>query len=151
MEISSLVSGKNLTLAGSVFVLVMLLKTSFPEFFKSNAGKRLLPVLPMLLAVVAAFFGFCDVALAPSWQDKLMTGLLTGAYASWFYKVGRTTILGRDLEAPLGGVSVPPTEPDATPSEVPPVVVATATAAPATPAPPAAAAAHVDPPTAGGA
>lgn len=111
-EVSELVSGRNATLAGAAFVAVALLKNLAPGFVGTRVGKRLLPVLPVLLCIVGAFLGFADPAMTATWQDKMMVGLLSGATSAWLFKMGKTTVLGRGLDLSPSSPSVPPPAPE---------------------------------------
>lgn len=96
--ITDMISGKNLMLSGAVFAVVASVKTVAPSIQSSKVGQRLLPILPVILGALAALAGFCDVALAPRWQDRVVVGILSGAFSGHFFKMGKTSLLGMDLD-----------------------------------------------------
>ena len=112
----SLVSLVNLGLSLAIFALVVTLKRAWPEFVASRAGQRALPVIPMLLGVILALAGFRDAAVT-RWQDVIVVGLLSGAFAASIFKIGRTSVLGKGLEA--AGLELPEDPPKAAPAPAP--------------------------------
>lgn len=133
MMLDQLLTGRNLALAGGVFVLMSLVKNLvLPKFWLGNIGQRLLPVLPIVLGVSGAFAGLCD---CNGWQDKLLIGLIAGWASSHTFKLGKTSILGYGID---GGSEETPSDPatpaPATPAPTPATPVAPA--APTTPATP---------------
>ena len=100
MMIDQLLTGRNLMLAGAIFVILTAMKTPFKDFWASHWGQRLLPVLPLVLGIGGGFLGLCDCA---TWQDKLLIGILAGFASANFFKVGKTTVLGYGLPEMGGG------------------------------------------------
>lgn len=96
MNVEDLVTGKNLELAGSIFVLMSVIKQIVPTFWKTKIGQRILPVLPILIGVAGAFIGLCENCV--TWQDKLLIGLLAGAAAAHTFKLARTSLVGYGLD-----------------------------------------------------
>jgi len=97
MDLASLLTGRNLAFSGFIFVVVALLKQYFAAFFASPSGQRVLPVLPIVIALAGAFLGFSDAIV---WQDKVVLGFLIGFTTMGSFKIGRTSVLGRGLAAP---------------------------------------------------
>jgi len=98
---STLVSPKNFALAASILVVISFARNIAPALFSKRWMQRVLPVLPLLLSSAAFAFGFGDAGETPTWQDKLIAALLTGAASSSIYKFGRTTVLGRGMTAEI--------------------------------------------------
>lgn len=115
-----LLTGKNMTFAGSILVVLSVLRRPLLEFWKSVYGQRLLPVAPLLLGVGGSFAGMTD---GVTWQDKVMLGLICGFTAGHMFKVGKTSLLGYGLDSEEE--IVPPTAPEAV---IPNVVVSTSPA-----------------------
>ena len=92
MDLTSLVTGKNLVLAGGAFALTTTMRMSFKDFFKTRAGERLLPILPVLLGVIGALMGICENAA--TWQDKLIIGFIAGFTAGHLFKMGKASVMG---------------------------------------------------------
>lgn len=114
MDVSTILTGTNLLLAGAIFVLLTVGRLVFPGFYVSRLGQRLLPVLPLVLGVVGALLGMCSNA--PTWQEKVLVGIIAGFAASNLFKIGKTTVIGWGLpdkptsEAPKlpdGGADTP--------------------------------------------
>jgi len=95
--VNDLVSVRNLSVATAIVVFLLTLKGAIPAFFEKVWVRRVMPVMPVLLGVAAAFTGFAEIVAPPTWQNKLVIGVLTGAAAATFYKVGRTSILGQGI------------------------------------------------------
>jgi hypothetical protein len=100
MDLTSLITGKNLVLAGGVFALTTTIRMSFKEFFKTRGGERLLPVLPIVLGVIGALMGICENVT--TWQDKLMVGVIAGFTAGHLFKMGKTSMMGIGLPEKKG-------------------------------------------------
>jgi hypothetical protein len=98
LDVSSLVTGKNLLLAGSVFALTTGAREMFKAFFASTLGQRFLPVLPLVLGVIGALLGICDGA--SEWQSRLAVGLIAGFAAGHLFKVGKTSLMGAGIDEP---------------------------------------------------
>ena len=95
MMLEELLTGRNISLAGGIFVVTWAIKGFlFPEFWKGRLGQRFLPLLPLALGLAGAFCGVCDCAV---WQDKLLIGLIAGWASSNVFKIGRTSIMGYGL------------------------------------------------------
>ena len=92
-----LVSPRNLGVATAIVVFIATFRGAVPSLFERPTVRRLLPVLPVLLGVAAAFGGFTETVGPASWQNRLVIGILTGAAAASLYKVGKTTVLGQGL------------------------------------------------------
>ena len=95
MLIDQLLTGPNVAFAGSIMVIVSMLRSYFKEFWKTAAGQRLLPMLPLVLGQAGAFVGMTD---AHTWQDKVVIGLIAGYAAAHSFKVGKTSVMGYGLE-----------------------------------------------------
>lgn len=106
MDPSSLVSGKNAALAAAIVVVLAFARGSAPALFQKRAVQRVLPVLPVIMGILGIFCGFGEGG--DCWQNKLVSGLLTGAAASTLYKVGRTSILGQGLDPSASDPPPPP-------------------------------------------
>jgi hypothetical protein len=96
MDLSSLLTGKNAAFAAGLIAVVSGLRAVFPYVFESKVGARLLPLLPMVLGVAGAFLlgGHID---ATTVQTKVGVGLLAGLVAAQSYKIGRTTVAGKNV------------------------------------------------------
>lgn len=115
--------GLDLTLAGIAFVLTFFAKALFRDFFKQHkVGTRLLPALPVILGVVAAFLFWvpkgADAATSmpsslPSgetgaswliwWKQTFGAGILNGFYSMGFFQLVRRAIFGKDDGKGVGG------------------------------------------------
>ena len=125
MLLDQLLTGRNLMLAGGIFVLMSVMRVPMKDFYDSRLGQRLLPLIPIVLGVAGAFAGLCDGKV---WQDKLLIGLIAGWASSHTFKLGRTSVMGYGLpDADGDGI------PDALESTAAPAntVAAPAPAAPA--------------------
>ena len=109
-DLSSLLTGENAALVGGILAICSTLKGSFKGFFKSNAGQRLLPLMPVLLGIMAAMSGIGDAG-ENAWQSKLVLGVIAGFTAGQLFKAGKTSVFGwgfEDQPAQLeGGSSTP--------------------------------------------
>lgn len=94
MMFEELLTGRNVSLAGGIFVCLSMAKKMAPAFFKARVGQRVLPVLPIILGEIGAFINLSD---AVKWQDKLLVGLIAGWAAGNVFKVGKTSLLGYGL------------------------------------------------------
>lgn len=95
LDLASLVTGRNLVLAGAAFVITSTLRTTFKAFFATRLGTRMLPLLPIMLALIGAFLGVGEGA--ETWQDKLVLGLIAGFAAGHLFKMGKTSVMGIGL------------------------------------------------------
>jgi hypothetical protein len=114
MDLTLILTGPNLLLAGGLFVVTTTLKSVFPGFFATKAGQRVLPILPLLLGVLGAFLGFASGSGA--WQSQVVMGLLCGFAAANFFKIGKTTVMGWGLGDPVPGPYQPPPTGDPVPA-----------------------------------
>jgi len=101
MDPTVLVSPKNFALAAAILVVISFARNTAPTFFARRPVQRFLPLLPIILSCAAFGLGFGDAGDTPTWQDRLVAAVLTGAAASATYKVGRTTVLGRGMDAEM--------------------------------------------------
>lgn len=109
IDLTSLITGKNLVLAGGSFALTTSMRASFKDFFATRAGARLLPLLPVIFGIVGALMGVCDGVTA--WQDRVMLGALLGFTAGHVFKMGKQSIMGIGIPEkvePDEGSSPPP-------------------------------------------
>jgi len=132
MMFEQLLTGRNLMLAGAIFVIMTVMKTPFKEFWASRWGQRVLPIIPVVLGIGGGFAGLCD---CNTWQDKLLIGLLAGFASAHIFKMGKTSVMGYGLPD-LDGDGVP----DAPAATITPAEAITAVPAPAPVAAPAPAA-----------
>lgn len=136
MMLEELLTGRNISLAGGVFVVMAIGKNYIaPKFWTGKIGQRLLPVIPLALGIGGAFLGFCDCT---TWQDKLAIGLIAGWASSHTFKLGKTSVLGWGI-GDADGDGVPDAPPAPAPAPVAAPVPAPAPAPEAAPAAPAAA------------
>jgi len=95
MESVELLSGANVALVSLVLMLTAALKLIFSEAFATTLGQRLLPVVPIVLGVIGAFAGISETG--STWQEKLVSGLMSGISAAAAYKLGKTTVMGQGI------------------------------------------------------
>lgn len=119
MMIDELITGKNISLAGGVFVVISASRKPLQPFWDTPFGQRLLPLSPLILGVAGALIGMAD---AESWQDRLVIGLIAGYASAHTFKVGKTTLLGygltdEDTEVPT--VQPKPSGPTPSPAPAP--------------------------------
>ncbi len=91
MDLATLLQGNNLLLMGGTVAVVTTMRTMFPVFFTKHWGERVLPLLPLLVAVIGAL---CGVSEGDTVSEKVAIGLLAGFTAGQLFKIGRTTFLG---------------------------------------------------------
>lgn len=113
LDLTSLLTGKNLLLTGGVFALTTAIREVFKVFFASASGQRILPVIPLIFGVAGALAGVCDGVV--EWQGRLMLGLIAGFAAGHLFKIGKTTFMGSGVEDPEPP-STPPSPPSTPPS-----------------------------------
>jgi hypothetical protein len=99
LDVSNLITGKNLLLGGAAFALTTGARETFKGFFASVLGQRLLPLVPLVLCVAGALMGICDGAT--EWQSRLALGLIVGFAAGHLFKIGKTSIMGAGIEEPV--------------------------------------------------
>lgn len=94
-DLVSLLTGANAALVGAIVAILSTLKALFPNLFTKPAMLRLLPIMPIFLAIGAVFVGCGEAGSADSgWQNKLVLGCLVGFTAGQLYKAGKTSIFG---------------------------------------------------------
>lgn len=98
MDMTDLLSGSNMMLAGAIFVLISGIKMVAPGFFQTKAGQRLLPVLPPILGIGGAFAGFGPPGY--NVQNKIMLGVIAGYVAAHSFKICKSSVLGFGLSGP---------------------------------------------------
>lgn len=96
MDPSTLVSEKNAALAAAIVTVLAFARGAAPALFLKRPVQRVLPTLPILMGITSIFAGFGEGGT--TWQDRLVSGILTGAAASALYKIGRTSLLGQGLD-----------------------------------------------------
>lgn len=99
-DVAMLMSGENAAMVAAIVVLITALRRLWflKEFFKSRAGERLLPILPIMLGLLATFLGFGNAEdMGGTWQDKVVLGMVAGFTAGQLFKMGRTSIFGWGL------------------------------------------------------
>lgn len=94
MDLSYVLTGKNLLLLSAVFAMTQVLKSSIPWFTYSVMGQRLIPILPIVLGVIGSLVGLCS---ENSWPDRVAIGIIAGFSAGQMFKVGKTTLLGKGV------------------------------------------------------
>jgi hypothetical protein len=88
-------TGMNGSLVLVIFVLMTTLKSALPQKVSTSPWfQRALPVIPEVLGLAGAMAGITD---AVGWRNRLVVGLVAGFIASKFFKIGRTTVLGRGV------------------------------------------------------
>jgi hypothetical protein len=125
MLLDQLLTGRNIMLAGGVFVLMSVLRYPLKDFWDSRLGQRLLPILPVALGVAGAFAGLSD---AHGWQDRLLVGLIAGWASAHTFKLGRTSLMGYGLPD-ADGDGIPDVLQQAAPNQAAPVAAPTNPAA----------------------
>lgn len=91
MDVTSLLTGKNLILFGACLMTARLVRGMFFPHFETGWGERLLPVVPLIVGVVGALVGVAD---AETLADRVLLGIIAGGLAGQTYKVGKTSVLG---------------------------------------------------------
>jgi len=89
MDIASL--GFN---AVAIALVVVLTKVLTETFDKDRKLERWYPIIPALLAMPAALLTAKPLA-AENWQAIVWSWMGIAGFASWAYKTGKTTILGK--------------------------------------------------------
>lgn len=94
-HLSSLLTGENAGLIGAIVALISMAKAVKPQLFLKPRFKRIVPILPVILGLVAVFLGFGTAGdSVTDWQDRIVLGVLIGFTAGQLYKAGRTSIFG---------------------------------------------------------
>lgn len=98
MDLESLMTGMNLTSAAAIFGIMHAIKAEAGAA-KSQVMQRLMPVLPLVLGAVCGLAGgvVVDPVTVP---NKIIGGLMVGGLTMILFKVGKTSLLGRDLDSP---------------------------------------------------
>jgi hypothetical protein len=112
LDFAGLLSGWNLLLGVAVLIVTAALKQSFPKFWDTSVGNRLLPWVPLVLGSVGALLGMCDPDVT-LWQERLIVGLVTATVAMATFKIGQTTVFamdvkGQEIKAKKRASSLPP-------------------------------------------
>jgi len=94
MENPEILSGASATLVTIIIAILSIAKSVFSEFFASNLGQRVLPIIPIILGM---FGGLLGLTAAATLKAQLISGFLTGISASFLFKVGKTTVLGQGI------------------------------------------------------
>jgi hypothetical protein len=105
-----MMNAENAALVGATLTVISMARGVAKEFFESRIGKRLLPVLPLLLAMGLALLGFGEAEGLSGTGDKLMLGFFAGLAAGQMFKIGKTSAMGYGL--PEKGGSEAPAEGD---------------------------------------
>lgn len=95
--IDVLFTGSNLILYAAVYAITQTVKVIFPKTMKKKLVQRILPALPILLAVLGAVVGLSS---GTTWQERIAFGVIIGALAGQTFKIGKTSLLGKGIEEP---------------------------------------------------
>ena len=106
MDASSMVNAENAALVGASLTLISMARASLKEFFAGRIGQRILPVLPLAVAMILAALGLGEAEGMEGLKDKLMLGFMAGITAGQLFKIGKTSAMGYGLPA-KGGSSDP--------------------------------------------
>lgn len=110
-QIQTLFSVTHAALSLVIFVMMEGLKALSP-WFETPRGKRVLPILPILFGVAAAVGGFVDPAYTRL-QDRLIVGVLCGAFSAQVFTVVKKSLLAKglpveEIQAPAGPTTPTP-------------------------------------------
>lgn len=103
------VSPANLLLAAAIYVLVTALKQALPGLTTTRLGRRVLPILPVILGVLGALAGFVDSAI-DRLPDRIAVGVLSGAFSAWGFKFVQKTVRGVVAGDPEANDGLPPSK-----------------------------------------
>lgn len=97
-DLSKLFSGENAALVGGIIAVLSTLRATFPKVFAKGLVKRLLPVFPVVLGVVAMLLGFgTAVDAETTWQNRMLLGCVTGFTAGQLFVTGKRSVFGFGL------------------------------------------------------
>ena len=111
MDMSSIANAENAALIGATLTLISMVRGVFKEWFAGRIGLRLLPLLPLIVAMGLAAIGFGEADGMDGMKDQLMLGFMAGIAAGQAFKIGKTSAMGYGLpeksgsDAPAGGES----------------------------------------------
>jgi hypothetical protein len=109
MEFQSLMDPQNLGLPFVTGILVHAIRALGRPWFATPVGKRVLRVVPLLIAIPLALLG---VGTAGSLGDRFMLGVISAAVSVHAYELWMKTVLGRlDALSSLRETPVPPATP----------------------------------------
>lgn len=117
MDPTTLITGANLACYGAILALLQTAKMFIPHF-DNKWVQRFLPLFPLILGIAAALLG---MATGKTWQERLTIGIIIGVAAGQTFKVGKTTVLGKGIEAatpaptPAPAADPKPADPSANP------------------------------------
>lgn len=81
-DLGQLLSFQNVLIVFVTWFLITTLRKAFPSFFVDGLGKRLLPVLPIPLAVVLVLLTAQWLPSVPYYTHRVVLGIALGALAS---------------------------------------------------------------------
>ena len=96
---SDMLSGANVVLIAIILTVTGAIKSIFPDCFGSKTGQRILPIIPIVLGIAGALAGLGSPGAAATILDKVMVGLMSGLSAAISFKLARTTVLGKGIDA----------------------------------------------------
>lgn len=101
MDVESMLTGWNGVVTGAISGVVHAAKVFFDGSDHSSKLDRLLPILPLLLGGLAGIVGIVefDAGIDITLAKKITAGLLLGTVSMTAFKVGKTTVLGKGLNA----------------------------------------------------
>jgi hypothetical protein len=114
MDPTTLITGANLACYGAILAILQTVKMLVPGM-DNKWVQRFLPLFPLVLGIGAALLG---MATGKSWQEKLTIGIIIGVAAGQTFKVGKTTVLGKGIEA-LAAPTPAPAKPADPPADKP--------------------------------
>jgi len=93
----AMVNVENVALVGATLTLISIARAVLKEFFAGRVGQRLLPVLPLVLAMLLAILGLGEAKGMVGLSDKLVIGFMAGITAAQLFKIGKTCAMGYGL------------------------------------------------------
>jgi hypothetical protein len=97
MQLDSLFNGMNATLGGAIFGAVYAIK-QIPGLLDKPVVQRLMPILPLILGAIGGACGAVTVEPV-TMANKIVAGVMVGGLTMIVFKVGKTTVLGKGIDA----------------------------------------------------
>lgn len=94
MDLQDIFQARNLLLALVINLLTQFVRVSTGTWDKTRTGKRLLPLLPLVISLCLTMAG---ASTARTTLDRFMAGVVLAAISTVVYKLLRTTAFGRGI------------------------------------------------------